>query len=103
MLLVYLCYLVFQLVSHKSLYDDRHSSIPETVLYTGVMAKRLHTYDPSAHPASGSPPQGDDATGHRTIDGSLEAGPKEDDDDDVPQMGMTTTIALLIVVTVVCH
>jgi len=101
LLFIYLCYLVFQLVSHKNLYDDQNSSIPETVQYTGAMAKRLHIHDKTVHPASGSPPQGDHAMGQPTTDErTLEAGPKEDEDEDVPQMSMTTTIALLIAVTV---
>jgi len=94
---VYLCYLIFQLASHKTLYDEHNSAIADTVRYTGVMAKRLRISGRSLHHASSPPPhwQSNDV-------GSLEAGPKEDDDETPPLMGMSTTIALLGIVTVVC-
>ncbi|KAH9960873.1 Sodium/calcium exchanger protein-domain-containing protein [Russula dissimulans] len=98
---VYLCYLVFQLVSHKNLYEDNHSSIPETVQYSDVMAKRLHIQNRNVHPASSSPPPGNDAMGHQTME--LEAGPKEGhgvNEEDKPEMNITTTVALLVVITV---
>ena len=87
-------------MSHKTLYSDYYSGIPETVQYTGVMAKRLHIYGPSMHPASGSP-LGNVAMGCSLED--LEAGVREDDDDEeTPQMGLSVTIALLGIITVVC-
>jgi len=100
LLFIYLCYLVFQLVSHKNLYEDNHSSIPETVQYNDVMAKRLHIQNRNVHPASGSPRPSNDAMGHQTME--LEAGPKEGDgvDEEKPEMNITTTVALLAVVTV---
>ncbi|KAI9511839.1 calcium/proton exchanger [Russula earlei] len=90
LLFIYLCYLVFQLVSHKDLYKDDASTIQQTVPYRGKMARRLHTHDPESHPASSSPPPD-----HRS-----EAG-QTGDDDEKPKMGVRTTIVLLGVVTVV--
>jgi Ca2+:H+ antiporter len=86
--LVYLCYLVFQLFSHKNLYDHHHSDVQQSTAYPSNVAKRLRI------PASSSPPP----TGANAP--SLEAGP--DEEEEQPQMSLQTTIGLLVVITVVC-
>jgi Ca2+:H+ antiporter len=90
--LVYLCYLVFQLFSHKNLYEDHGADVPESVAYpsnVAKMAKRLHMAGP---PASRSP---------LPTDPSVEAGPEEEGEK--PEMCLQTTIGLLLTVTVVCQ
>jgi Ca2+:H+ antiporter len=96
--LVYLCYLVFQLFSHKNIYDDDHSDVQQSVHYSSKMAKRLHIHEP---PASSSPPPIDGAMHPAQQDASLEAGPEEEAEG--PEMCLQMTISLLAVVTVVCR
>jgi Ca2+/H+ antiporter len=94
--LVYLCYLVFQLFSHKNLYQDDASIVQPSVPYpsnVAKMTKRLHLSGP---PASSSPPP--DPV-HGDV-GSMEAGLEEEEK---PEMCLQTTITLLIIVTVVCR
>lgn len=94
--LVYLCYLVFQLFSHKNLYQDDASVVQQSVAYPANVAKRLHIRGP---PASSSPPPVMDPAlgdGH-----SLEAG--SEGEEEKPEMCLQTTITLLIIVTVVCR
>ncbi|KAH9994793.1 Sodium/calcium exchanger protein-domain-containing protein [Russula vinacea] len=92
---VYLCYLVFQLFSHKNIYDDDHSDVQQSVHYSSKMAKRLHIHEP---PASSSPPPIDGAMHPAQQDASLEAGPEEEAEG--PEMCLQMTISLLAVVTV---
>ncbi|KAN0120701.1 calcium/proton exchanger [Russula decolorans] len=71
LLFIYLCYLVFQLFSHKNLYDDNHGDVQQSVAYPSNDAR------------------------------SLEAGSEgEGEIEEQPKMGMQTTVILLIVVTV---
>jgi Ca2+:H+ antiporter len=97
--LVYLCYLVFQLFSHKNLYQDDSSVVQQSVAYpsnVAKMAKRLHIPGP---PASRSPlPVTDPAHGDVR---SLEAG--SEGEEEKPEMCLKTTITLLAIVTVVCR
>ncbi|KAI0300889.1 calcium/proton exchanger [Russula brevipes] len=101
LLFIYVCYLLFQLVSHKELYEDHHSSVQGTVQYTEATAKRLHIRARKPNPASRSPPPTDEAKPDDTERDprSVEAGPKEDEAD-VPQMSVKTTLVLLVVITV---
>ncbi|KAF8501612.1 calcium/proton exchanger [Russula emetica] len=101
LLFIYLCYLVFQLFSHKNLYDDHHSDVQQSVAYPSNVAKRLHITERRIPPASSSPPPtvgviDPDQRGAR----SLEAGLEEEGETEELKMGMQTTIVLLIVVTV---
>lgn len=102
--LVYLCYLTFQLFSHKNLYDDHHEDVQPSVQYHPDVAKRLR-FRRRIHPAPSSPLPSDATVAENTQRdvGSVEAGPIEEDADEVPQMSIRTTIALLVVVTVVCR
>jgi Ca2+:H+ antiporter len=102
--LVYLCYLVFQLFSHKNLYDDRHTDVQQSVEYPSSITKRFHIPGRRIPPAPSSPPPADGVMDPAQRDTrSLEAGLEEEDEVEEPQMSLRTTIALLIVVTVVCR
>jgi len=104
MLLVYLCYLTFQLFSHKNLYEDDHRDVPKSVEYRADIAKKLGIRQ-RINPAPSPPLQPNDATNaenpQRDVS-SMEAGSIEEDKE-APQMGIRTTVALLVVVTVVCR
>jgi hypothetical protein len=95
---------VFQLFSHKNLYDDDHPDV-QSVAYPSNVAKRLHISERRKPPASSSPPPTDGAMDPAQRDArSLEAGPKEVVEEmEVPQMGVQTTVIFLVVVTVVCR
>lgn len=100
--LVYFCYLVFQLFSHKNLYDDHHSDVQESVAYPSKIAKMLHarTSVERKTPPAPSPPPTNGEMDHGPQD--AEAG-LEEEEEEKPAMGVQTTIILLIVVTVVCR
>jgi Ca2+:H+ antiporter len=102
--LVYLCYLTFQLFSHKNIYDDDHEDVHPSVEYHPNVAKRPPGFPRKINPAPTFPLRSDatDADNAQQDIRSVEAGPVEEDADEVPQMGIRTTIALLVVVTVVC-
>jgi Ca2+:H+ antiporter len=102
--LVYLCYLVFQLFSHKDLYADDHSDVQESVPYNAKLTKRLHINQRRNSAASPPRPSNDaiDPGSSQRDLRSVEAGPEEDDAE-APQMGLQTTVALLAVITVVCQ
>jgi Ca2+:H+ antiporter len=95
---VYVCYLVFQLFSHKNLYEVGHGSVQQSVQYHPDIAKKFPFHRKASaarlqsNPAPSPPPQPNDA----------EAGPIEEEEE-TPQMDIRTTIALLVVVTVVCR
>jgi Ca2+:H+ antiporter len=101
--LVYLCYLVFQLFSHKNLYDDHHSDVQQSVQYTPRLAKMLHI-NRSQNPPPTPHPQSDDSmdsvNAQRDVC-SVEKGTMEEDDIEVPRMGIRTAMVLFAVVTVV--
>ncbi|KAF8486048.1 calcium/proton exchanger [Russula ochroleuca] len=96
LLFIYLCYLVFQLFSHKNIYDDQHSDVQQSVRYPPKIVKRLHINE--LPPASSSPPPVDGVMNPAQPDASLEAGLEEGVER--PQMCLQTTIVLLAVVTV---
>jgi len=99
-----LCYIVFQLFSHKNLYDDRHTDVQQSVPYPSDVAKRLHGLNiPErkilAPPASSWPPPTDgmmdpDQRDARSLEAGLEEGEIEE-----PKMGLRRAIILLVVVT----
>jgi Ca2+:H+ antiporter len=104
--LVYMCYLFFQLFSHKSLYEDDspESLKPKTIEYAPDVARRLRISPARQGPASGSPPPGSDPThsDSPTPDvNSAEAGSMEVEREDEPQMSVPMTLVLLVVITVV--
>ncbi|KAH9063878.1 calcium/proton exchanger [Lactarius vividus] len=96
LLFIYLCYLVFQLFSHKNLYEDDHPNVQKSVKYTPHLAKKLHvTYRKgdegaiSSGPVPSSPPPHD-----------VEACSAEEEEEEKPQMSSQMAIALLVFVTV---
>jgi len=94
---------VFQLFSHKNLYDDRGSDVQVSVAYPANIAKRLHIPERKPH-ASSLPSPTDGVTNPAQQDThSLEAGSKDGEEVEKPEMGLQTTIVLLAVVTVVCR
>ena len=98
---VYLCYLVFQLFSHKNLYEDDGADVQKSVAYpsnVAKMAKRLHMPEP---PASRSPIPTDVTDPAQRDVRSVEAGSEEEGEK--PEMCLQTTIGLLVTVTVVCQ
>ncbi|KAF8503534.1 calcium/proton exchanger [Russula emetica] len=97
----YLCYLIFQLFSHKNIYDDSHPDVQQSAAYPFNVAKRLNIPERKIPPTSSSPPptvsmMDPDQRGAR----SLEAGLEEEGEIEELKMGLQTTIVLLIVVTV---
>jgi Ca2+:H+ antiporter len=102
--LVYLCYLWFQLVSHKNLYDDNDSDVQQPVEYLSSIAKRYHISERRIPPDLSSLRPADDMSDPQRDARSLEAGPGEKDDGvEEPEMGLHTTIALLAIITLVCR
>jgi len=113
LLFIYLCYLVFQLFSHKNLYEDRHTDVQQSIKYDPKVGEKLQrgkgillhrkTGVPNPAPAPSPPRQSadmPDAENTRRDNGSVEAGPDEEEEE-APQMDLRTTIVLLIAVTVV--
>jgi Ca2+:H+ antiporter len=102
--LVYLCYLWFQLVSHKNLYDDDNSDVQQSVEYPSSITKRYHISERRIPPDLSSLHPANDVLDPAQRDAcSLEAGPGEKDEVEEPEMGLQTTIALLAIVTLVCR
>jgi Ca2+:H+ antiporter len=102
--LVYLCYLWFQLVSHKNLYDDSKSDV-QSVGYPSSIGERYHVSERTIPPDLSSLRPADDVlyTAQRDTY-SLEAGPGEKDDEvEEPEMVLRTTISLIVIVTLVCR
>jgi Ca2+:H+ antiporter len=109
-LLVYLCYLVFQLFSHKNIYEARHTDVPQSVKYNSDVGEKFQKVlrhrksNATDHPPSSLPRQSteiQDTENPPRDPGRVEAAPVEEDE--TPQMDVRTTIVLLIVVTVVCR
>ena len=103
--LVYLCYLWFQLVSHKNLYDDNNSDVQQSVEYPSSITNRHHIFERRISPDLSSLRPVDDVFDPAQRDAcSLEEGPGEKDGEvEEPEMGLQTTIALLAIVTLVCR
>jgi Ca2+:H+ antiporter len=101
-----MCYLFFQLFSHKNLYEDDipESEKPKTIEYAPDVARRLHIHQARPGPASSSPPPGSDPAHSDNPPpdvNSAEAGSTGVQKEDEPQMSVPMTIGLLVVITVV--
>ena len=97
---------MFQLFSHKNLYDGSHADVQQSVAYPSNVAKKLHISEKRRiPPASSLPPPTDDVMDPDQRDAhSLEAGLEgEEGENKEPEIALQTTIILLIVVTVVCR
>ncbi|KAM5538547.1 hypothetical protein V8D89_007880 [Ganoderma adspersum] len=116
LLVIYLSYLVFQLFSHKDLYDDKHPDIFKSTKYQGRRNRtRTQTAPAAAESAvplnritsgslTGSPPSSPSARHHELLD--TESAPvsqpeSEEEEEEIPQMSIGLTIGLLVVVTVI--
>ena len=120
---VYVSYLVFQLFSHKSLYDDKTSQKPETVKYaprTGPSAKEKTKKFFGLSPVKETKEDGVSVEGsadsdthfvrphpdddlRRVVDeerrGTTET-EEDEEDEEIPELSLSVTVALLVVVTV---
>jgi len=74
LLFIYICYLVFQLFSHKNLYEEDHKDVQKSVAYTPNLLRKLH------------------------VTQDVEASKEEDEDK--PQMSSRMAIVLLVFITV---
>ena len=113
-------YLVFQLFSHKDLYDDNHPDIFKSTKYQGRLGRRRTPTAPTAEleqnpslvplapiTSNGlvtSPPQSPTPR-HQDL-AEAESAPVshsecEDEEEETPQMSVGLTVGLLVVVTVV--
>ena len=117
---VYVSYLIFQLVSHKSLYDGRKGQRPATVKYaprTGPTAKEKtkkffglsavkETTESESHFAAAEDPRPVTDEGRQVADEERPAPPKpteeeeEEEDEEIPDLSLPVTIILLVLVTV---
>jgi Ca2+:H+ antiporter len=95
--LVYFCYLVFQLFSHKNIYDDDHADVQQSVQYSSKFYK-LHIY--KRPPALSSSPPTDGVVDTAQRDASLEADPEWEEG---PELSLQTAIALHVILTAVCR
>lgn len=113
--LVYGSYLVFQLFSHKALYDERHMDVFRSTRYTPRDKKTAANGETTSEVNGSSIPltgvtgeryQGSPAasvSGDHDIEATT-AAPSvvvEEEEEEVPQMSVPMTIGLLAVVTVV--
>ena len=89
---------MFQLYTHKNLYDDDHSDDQLSVCYPTQMAKRLHIHEP---PASSLPPPIDGAMHPARWDALSEAGWEEEEEE--PKIHRAIAIALHVILTAVCR
>ncbi|EJF64654.1 calcium/proton exchanger [Dichomitus squalens LYAD-421 SS1] len=120
LLFIYGSYLVFQLFSHKDLYDDKNPDIFKSTKYQKRNRNAAANGDSTSADGSsvplnritsgslaGSPPSSP-STGHQELprNGDPESDPasqptSEGEEEETPQMSVLLTIALLTVVTVV--
>ena len=103
--LVYICYLWFQLVSHKNLYDDNILDAHQSVEYPSSIRSEMWYLLARITPDLSSLHSADNVSDLTRRDASsLEAGlGGRDDEVEKPEMGLHTTIALLAIVTLVCR
>ena len=121
--LVYGSYLVFQLFSHKALYDDDHPDRFQSTKYDRSKKNEASSGEPTPAPNNGSairlskfrifgihtsstatPTSSPDGSIHRDV-GAVEEGSnaegQQQDEAEKPKMSVPLTISLLAVVTVV--
>ncbi|EIN03755.1 calcium/proton exchanger [Punctularia strigosozonata HHB-11173 SS5] len=93
LLLVYCCYIVFQLRTHNQLFDDEHpSSMIESIRYQ----KDIKNESPRSSMHSDASPDSPLVASH--VD--AEAAKEHDEDDESPKMSTWVAIGLLTVITV---
>jgi Ca2+:H+ antiporter len=90
---VYISYLVFQLFSHKSLYDSsKKSQKPDTVPYSPKVKNATNATMSKAAPSEQSAVVAPDV--------ESSAGQEEDVEEEIPKLSVPVTVILLVVVTV---
>ena len=100
---VYGSYLVFQLFSHKALYEDTSDDVQKSTKYAPRRSWKQIREDRAEKKAKERgtwvepPPMSVD----RNID--VEANSAEAQKEEVPKLSLTMTIGLLVVITVVCN
>ncbi|KAF8071716.1 calcium/proton exchanger [Lyophyllum atratum] len=104
---IYGAYLVFQLYSHKSLYEDDGNDIMKTIHYTARPKKDKALKDNEKNvlgmPRTMSPTQDAQtasSSAHDVENGTVNAGEEDEEEEETPQMNVWMTIGLLCVVTV---
>ncbi|KAJ8468869.1 hypothetical protein ONZ51_g9370 [Trametes cubensis] len=116
LLFVYGSYLVFQLFSHKALYDEKHEDVFRSTQYPGREKKKAMANGETnsqaeangssipLNPVSSREPFQSSPTGSISQEHDAEAAtvapPQEEEEVEVPQMSVPMTIGLLVVVTV---
>ncbi|KAF9649861.1 calcium/proton exchanger, partial [Thelephora ganbajun] len=111
LLIIYISYLIFQLFSHRNLYDDKNGIKPATVQYpprTGPSAKEktkkffgLSTVKEAQE--DGASVEGSACTNTHTAhshNDEEQHGAIEVEEEEIPELSLPMTIALLVVVTV---
>ncbi|KAI0064753.1 calcium/proton exchanger [Artomyces pyxidatus] len=99
LLWIYGCYLVFQLFSHRNLYDDANPNIQKSVAYDRHPERRIAA-EKAAEDAAAIELQ---ARGTMSDEAAAEAGlpvHTEEDEEEKPSMSVPITIGLLAIVTV---
>lgn len=112
LLFIYICYLVFQLFSHKDLYQDKHEDNFQSTSYPvhpeGSLRRRLHwpknkgaNDEEKAETSTNgvNPQETTSSQSHGTAAAPTEVG--EEDEVEEPLLSVATTIGLLVAVTVV--
>ena len=100
-----MCYVIFQLFSHKNIYDD-DDDYDETVRYPSIVANRLHAHtsmERNIPPAWSSPPPTDGVIDPGQQDARLLEAGEDLEEDEKPEMRLRTGIILVIVAAVVCR
>jgi Ca2+:H+ antiporter len=111
---VYASYLVFQLLSHKALYDDDSEDVQPTKRYTGENPFRLHrtrrniedgetVSSPSSAHGEASTMSSRPADANPDVEpGTHSTAPVETEAPEQPLMSLAVCLLLLVVVTAVC-
>ena len=97
---VYLCYLFFQLFSHKSLYDDSSAEVFQSTRY-----EKKHKVDAGQGAVAAGLGLGSFTVHSLPTTADLERTPEtmpEPEEVEEPSMSVPMTVGLLVVVTVVC-
>jgi Ca2+:H+ antiporter len=120
LLFIYGCYLVFQLVSHQDLFDDKHENVVQSIKYapkkdkkskessssgaaSTAEANNAGTTESTMTNGSGAVPNGATdglANGGRDVEAGKEK-QEEEEESEEPQLSVPFTLGLLVVVTVV--
>ncbi|KAI0248550.1 hypothetical protein BJV78DRAFT_790947 [Lactifluus subvellereus] len=101
LLFAYSCYLIFQLISHKVLFEPSNPNIQETAVYSPALARKLHIHRQRTLAVFSPHNDGTNCNKCQRSTRSLEAGPVEDKEVSVPHMNLPITIGLFLIAVVV--